>query len=100
MIQLATYFNQRFTLPQYRSLLGVALGHHNVDIGMEMLVQLGVMKESLNGQGLKFYGIVDMICIYIRYDEDDSIKDELNKLFLEGNAAIEAKKIKKCKKKM
>ena len=66
---------------------------------MEKLVQLRIMKESLNNQGSKVYGLVDMIHIHIQYDEDDSIEDELNKLFLEGNAAIEAKQIKKSKRK-
>ena len=60
MIQLVTYFNRSITLQEYRSLLGLAPGHHNVDIGMEKIIQLKIMKESLNGQGLKVYGIVDM----------------------------------------
>ena len=43
------------------------------------------MRESLNGQDLKVYGIVDMIRLHIRYNEDNSIEDELNELFLEEN---------------
>ena len=97
MIQLTTYFNQKFTLQEYGSLVGVAPGHHNVDIEMEKLIQLRIMKESLNNQGSKVYGLVDMIHIHIQYDKDDSIEDELNKLFLQGNAAIEARNIKKGK---
>ena len=99
MIQLATYFNHSFTLQEYGNLLVVAPGHHNVDIGMEKLIQLRIMKESLNSQGLKVCGIINMICLHSRYNEDNSIKDELNELFLEGNAAIKARKTKKGKRK-
>ena len=57
------------------------------------------MKESLDKQSLTIYGPVDTLRMNIRYDEDDSIEDELNKLFLVGNAAIEARIIKKSKRK-
>ena len=97
MIQLATDFNRKFTLPQYGSLRRVKSDNHNVDIGMEKLIRMRIMKESLNNQGSKVYGLVDMIHIHIQYDKDDSIEDELNKLFLQGNAAIEARNIKKGK---
>ena len=39
------------------------------------------MKESLNNQGSTVYGLADTLRIHIRYDEDDSIEDELNKFF-------------------
>ena len=74
-------------------------GHHNVDIGMKKLVQLRITKESLNKQGLTVYGLVNMLCIHIWYNENNSIKEEPNKLFLEGNVAIEARSIKKNKRK-
>ena len=99
MIQLAIYFNRSFTLQQFGSLLGVAPSHHNIDIAKENLIQLGIMEESDNHTGLKVYGIVDMIHLHIRYEEDDSIEEQLTQLFLEGNAAIKARKIKRGKKK-
>ena len=40
-----------------------------------------------------------MIHLHIRYDEDDSIEDELNEYFLEGKTAIKARQIKKGKRK-
>ena len=57
------------------------------------------MKESVNSQYLKVYGIVDMMCLHIRYNEDDSIEEQLNELFLEENTVIEARKTKKGKRK-
>ena len=99
MIHLATYINQKFTLLQYGCLLGVKPGHHNVDITMKKLVQLRIMRGSLDKQGLTVYGLVDTLRIHIQYDEDDSLKDELNRLFTEENAAIEARSLKKSKRK-
>ena len=99
MIQVATYSNRSFTLQQYGSLLGVAPGHHNVDITIEKLIRLAIMKESLNRQGLKVYGNVDMIRLHIWYNEDNSIKEQLNELFLEGNAAIKARKTNRGQRK-
>ena len=99
MFHLATYFDQKFTLSQYGCLFRVKPGHHNVDIAMKKLVQLRIMKGSLGKQGLIVYSLVDTLRIHIRYDEDDSLEDELNRLFMEGNAAIEARSLKKNKRK-
>ena len=66
MIHLPIYFDQKFTLPQYGCLLGVKSGHHNVDIGMDKLVQLRIMKESLDNQGLTVYSLADTLRMHIR----------------------------------
>ena len=99
MIQLATYFNMKFALSQYGCLLGVKPGHHNVDIAMKKLVQLRIMKRFFGKQGSTVYGLVDTLRIHIRYDEDDSLEDELDRLFTEGNAAVNARSLKKSKRK-
>ena len=66
MIHLVTYFNQKFTLPQYGCLLGVKPGHHSIDIEMDKLVQLRIMKESLDNQGLTVYSLADTLRMHIR----------------------------------
>ena len=91
MIHLPIYFDQKFSLPQYGCLLGVKSGHHNVDIGMNKLVQLKIMKESFDNQGSTVYGLADTLRIHIQYNEDDSIKDELNRLFMEGKRSVQNK---------
>ena len=99
MIQYATYSNQIFTLQQFGSFLWVAPGHHNVVITIEKLIQLGIMEEFVNSQGFKVYGIVDMIRLHIRYDEDDSIKEQLTQLILERNVVIDKRRIERGKRK-
>ena len=79
--------------------LGVAPAHHNIDIAMKKLIQLGIMEKSDNSQGLKVYRNVDMIRLHIWYEEDDSIEEKLRQLFLEGNTVIEARRIKRGKRK-
>jgi len=52
------------------------------------------MVESADHIGLKVYGIVERIPQHIQYDEDNGIKEELNKLLSVGNAKIIARKLK------
>ena len=66
---------------------------------MEKLIQLRIMEESDNRQGLKVYSIVDIIRLQIWYEEDNSIKEQFIQLFLEGNAIIKARRIKRGKRK-
>ena len=77
MIHIATYYDQSFALSEYGCLLGVKVGHHNVKIAMNKLVCLKIMKESRNKQGSTVYGLVDTLRIHIRYDEDDSLQDDV-----------------------
>ena len=46
------------------------------------------MKASCNQQGSIVYGLVDTLRIHIRYDEDDSLQEDLDRLFREGNNII------------
>ena len=55
------------------------------------------MKASRNQQGLIVYGLVDTLRIHIRYDENDSLQDDLNRLFKEGNTIIEKRGLKRKK---
>ena len=45
------------------------------------------------------YGLVDTLRIHIRYDEDDSLEDDLNRLFAEGKAVIKERSLKGSKRK-
>ena len=47
------------------------------------------MKASCNKKGSIVYGLVDMLRIHIRYNEDNSLQDDLDRLFKEGNAEFE-----------
>ena len=49
--------------------------------------------------GLTVYGLVDTLHIHIRYDEDDSLEDDLDRLFAEGNAAINERRLKRSTRK-
>ena len=40
---------------------------------------------------MKVYGIVEMIRLYIQYEEDNSIEEQLTKLSLEGNETKRSK---------
>ena len=53
------------------------------------------MKASRNQKGLIVYGLVNTLRIYIRYNEDDSLQDNLNRLFKERNAEIEKRGLKR-----
>ena len=99
MVHIATYYDQSFALSEYRCLLGVKAGHHNVKISMNKLVCWRIMKESRNKQGLIVYGLVDTLRIHIQYNEDDSLEDDLDRLFTEGSTAINARSLKKSKRK-
>ena len=46
------------------------------------------MKKYRNRQGSLVYGLVDTLHIHIRYNEDDSLQEDLNRLFREGNDKI------------
>ena len=89
MSHLATYYNQKFSLIEYGCLLRIKGGHHNVILAMKKLVWLRIMKPSCNQQGSIVYGLVDTLRIHIRYDEDDSLQNDLDRLFKEGNAIVE-----------
>ena len=91
MIHIATYYDQKFALSQYGCLLRVKAGRHNVKIAMNKLVHLRIMKESHDNQGSTLYGLVDTLCIHIQCDEDDSLEDDLDRLFTEGNTVIKKK---------
>ena len=80
-------------MTEFGCLLGVKEGHHNVIRAMKKLVWLRIMKESHNKQGSIVYGLVDTLRMHVRYDEDNSLQDDLNKLFKEGNAIIEKRSL-------
>ena len=99
MVHIATYYDQSFALSEYRCLLGVKAGHHNVKISMNKLVCWRIMKESRNKQVSTVYSLVDTLRIHIRYDEDDSLQDDLDRLFKKGNAVIDERNLKRSKRK-
>eukprot|EP00751_Fragilariopsis_kerguelensis_P005737 CAMPEP_0170798520 /NCGR_PEP_ID=MMETSP0733-20121128/26397_1 /TAXON_ID=186038 /ORGANISM="Fragilariopsis kerguelensis, Strain L26-C5" /LENGTH=73 /DNA_ID=CAMNT_0011149873 /DNA_START=736 /DNA_END=957 /DNA_ORIENTATION=- len=58
-----------------------------MEVGMDVLVQVRIMKESKNDLNEKVYGNVASIKRHIDYRDQDveKIEQQLNKLYADGN---------------
>ena len=111
MLILSVYFYpRRFKMAQYGSMFTLKDSSHNMEVGMELLVDAKIMKESENELHKKVYGIVASISSNIDYrdQDEDSIDQEFNNMIAIGNleanrkpdAKIDAKEGNKKRKKV
>mmetsp|Transcript_34811 Transcript_34811/g.35365 ORF Transcript_34811/g.35365 Transcript_34811/m.35365 type:complete len:127 (-) Transcript_34811:115-495(-) len=88
MLTFSKYFYLRlFKIYQYGSMMGLNGSSHNMEVGMDVLVQVRIMKESKNDLNEKVYGNVASIKRHIDYRDQDEYKIErqLNRLIADGN---------------
>mmetsp|Transcript_40610 Transcript_40610/g.45377 ORF Transcript_40610/g.45377 Transcript_40610/m.45377 type:complete len:124 (+) Transcript_40610:695-1066(+) len=88
MLTFSKYFYLRlFKIYQYGSMMGLNGSSHNMEVGMDVLVQVRIMKESKNDLNEKVYGNVASIKRHIDYRDQDveKIEQQLNKLYADGN---------------
>ena len=95
--QLLTYYDQNFTEPELGILFRVVGNNHNMKLAIKKLVYLRMLKKSTDGQGSVVYRLVDTLKMHLRYEAevDDSIGDDLERLYREGNAIINERKKKR-----
>ena len=97
--QLLAYYDQYFTEPELSLLFEVVGNNHNTKLAIEKLIYLRTLKKTNDSQGSVVYMLVDMLKIHLRYEEDaeaeDSIGEDFERLYREGNDIINARKRKR-----
>mmetsp|Transcript_34832 Transcript_34832/g.35386 ORF Transcript_34832/g.35386 Transcript_34832/m.35386 type:complete len:157 (+) Transcript_34832:462-932(+) len=94
MICYAIYFNCIFTTADYRAMICLQAPHHNMEIGINILLSKRIMVKSKNDTQQEVFWVVESICQHIRYEEPDNIKQQLKTLLSEGNKKITTRKTK------
>ena len=97
--KLFVYYDMFFSEGDLSLLFGVKHPNHNTKLAIEKLIDVRILKETTDDRGLEVYLFVDSLQMHLRYKADhmveESIGEDLKKLFQHGNDIINARKKRK-----
>jgi len=93
MLSYAIHFNDRFCMEEFGSMLGLKGSSHNMEVGMNVLVQERIIEVSKNNINQDVFGIVATIKQHIDYrdQDEDEIKRQLKQLYADGSLKVSAR---------
>ena len=97
------YYTQYFTETELSCIFGVLRDNHNTNLALEKLIDVRILRKSNDERGSIVYVLIDMLKMNLRYKADaeieESVRNNLEQLYREGNLIIKKKDIIEPRKK-